>query len=266
MTNKCLIPGCVQRQHTAAWRPVRVNLVARQQFTDLGVGGWGGCNGGGGELPLLPTPLTVLRHHRVKIKSARPWIIDLVFPSIASFLRRSELSFQLSGVSAFSDAPAAPLRREVAVLLQTSCCPSYVSLSNGVTPQRSRGFLILKWLKNIWFPCILSTGFRHYCTFGCCWSLMDLFDGASFVSWMCNLPSPCLRLPTEKGFLVLRLPGNPSNCCVSPAPRAHYHTAVPQDAPRQTDIHELQRETGHSLSSLPDPALWEQPQQMGYGD
>lgn len=142
----------------------------------------------------------------------------------------------------------------------------HVSLSKGATPQRSREFLILKWLKNIWFPCILSTGFRHYCTFGCCWSLMDLFDGASFVSWMCNLPSPCLRLPTEKGFLVLCLPGNPSNCCVSPAPRAHYHTAVPQDAPRQTDIHELQRETGHSLSSLPDPAHREQPQQMGYGD
>lgn len=147
-----------------------------------------------------------------------------------------------------------------------SCCPSYVSLSKEATSQRSREFLILKWLKNIRFPCILSTGFGHYCTFGCCWSLMDLFDGASFVSWMCNLPSPCLRLPTEKGFLVLCLPGNPSNCCVSPAPRAHYHTAVPQDAPRQTDIHELQRETGHSLSSLPDPARWEQPQQMGYGD
>lgn len=43
MANKCLIPGCVQRRHTAAWRPARMNLVARQQFTDLGVGG---CNGG----------------------------------------------------------------------------------------------------------------------------------------------------------------------------------------------------------------------------
>lgn len=38
IANRSLIPRCVQRQHTAAWRPARVNLVARQQFTDE----WGG--------------------------------------------------------------------------------------------------------------------------------------------------------------------------------------------------------------------------------
>lgn len=68
--------------------------------------GWGwGAVTARGELPLLPTPLTVLRHHRVKIKSAWPWIIDFIFPSITSFLRWSERSFPLAGVSAFSDVP-----------------------------------------------------------------------------------------------------------------------------------------------------------------
>lgn len=56
MTNKCLIPGCVQRQHTAAWRPVRVNLVARQQFTDLGVEVGGVVTAGGGASAAAHTP------------------------------------------------------------------------------------------------------------------------------------------------------------------------------------------------------------------
>lgn len=38
IANRSLIPGWGQRQHTAAWRPVRANPVARQQFTD----GWEG--------------------------------------------------------------------------------------------------------------------------------------------------------------------------------------------------------------------------------
>lgn len=36
---------------------------------------------------------------------------------------------------------------------------------------------------------------------------------------------------------------------LSPASSAHYHTAVPQDVVRQTDIHELQREAGPSVFS-----------------
>lgn len=39
-----------------------------------------------------------------------------------------------------------------------------------------------------------------------CWWLMPDCDGALFISWMCNLPSSCLWLPTEKGFLVLCYP------------------------------------------------------------
>lgn len=39
---------------------------------------------GGGGLHCCPHPLTVLRHHHVKIKSAWPWIIDFLFPSINS--------------------------------------------------------------------------------------------------------------------------------------------------------------------------------------
>lgn len=34
--NSLIPPRWGQRQHTAAWRPVRVNPVARQQFTDEG--------------------------------------------------------------------------------------------------------------------------------------------------------------------------------------------------------------------------------------
>lgn len=40
--------------------------------------------------PLLPTPLLVLRHHLVNIKSAWPWIIDLIFfflPWASTFCR-----------------------------------------------------------------------------------------------------------------------------------------------------------------------------------
>lgn len=110
IANRSLIPRCVQRQHTAAWRPAQVILVARQQFTDEG-----GYKGGP---PLLPTPLTVLRHHHVKIKSAWPWIIDFLFLSINSFLRWSELSFQLSVVPALSDTPSVLFDCVVTVLIQ----------------------------------------------------------------------------------------------------------------------------------------------------
>lgn len=63
------------------------------------------------------------------------------------------------------------------------------------------------------------------CVFGggcccCCWFRMPVCDGALFVSWMSNLPSSCLWLPTEKGLLVLCLPGNPSDCCC-PRPLVH---------------------------------------------
>lgn len=106
-----------------------------------------------------------------------------------------------------------------------------------------------KWLKNIW-----SVFYRRaLCTFGCCWLWPALFDGASFVSGMCNLPSRCLRLHAEKAFLVLCLPGNPSDSCVSPASRTTLTYSCPTGC-SETDWHARASEGSRALPLLP-PSL-----------
>lgn len=99
IANRSLIPRCVQRQHTAAWRPARVNLVAKQQFTGEG----GGCKRG---LHCCPHPWQsfVIITSRLSLPGLE--LLILFFLSINSFLRCSELSFQLSVDSALSDAPS----------------------------------------------------------------------------------------------------------------------------------------------------------------
>lgn len=91
---------------------------------------------------------------------------------------------------------------------------------------------------------------RALCTFGCCWLLPALFDGASFVSGMCNLPSWCLGLHAEKAFLVLCLPGNPSDGCVSPASRTTLTYSCPTGC-SETDWHARASEGGRALPPLP---------------
>lgn len=189
--------------------------------------GWGGCNGWGGSFRCCPHPWRsfVIIASRLNL----PGLELLILFSQASPVFCAGPNYPSSCRVSLRWAMRPQRRHTVKwhfyfrllimikwLFFPASCCPSYVSLSKGATSQRSRELLIPKWLKNIRFPCILSTGFRRYCTFGCCWSLMDLFDGASFVSWMCNLPSPCLGYHWEglpcsvsawQSQQLLRVPG-----------------------------------------------------------
>lgn len=67
-------------------------------------------------------------------------------------------------------------------------------------------------------PTFLCELLLQSCAFDCRWLLMPDCDGALFVSWMCNLPSSCLWLPTEKGLLVLCLPRQSHWLLPSPSP------------------------------------------------
>lgn len=76
-------------------------------------------------------------------------------------------------------------------------------------------------LNSSWFfflPTFLCELLLQSCEFDCRWLLMPDCDGALFVSWMCNLPSSCLWLPTEKGLLVLCLPWQSHWLLPSPSP------------------------------------------------
>lgn len=244
IANKSLIPGQGQRQHTAAWRPARANPVARQQFT-----------GKGGEL----LPGSSMAAQTPASSSRQDWVCNLpglellirFRPGINVLLCWSNLNTPVSCHCLLLFQKHSPLERKIlyhsfiglknrflflltlvflyregirglGFLLCANYCMYLVFKRK--TQQSSRKTYSVSSLTLDFFFFFLGGGRSGWLSVVLCvwWWLFEVSfcDGALFVSWMSNLPSSCLWLPTEKGFLVLCLPGNPSDCCC-PRPLVH---------------------------------------------
>lgn len=245
IANKSLIPGQGQRQHTAAWRPARANPVARQQFT-----------GKGGEL----LPGSSMAAQTPASSSRQDWVCNLpglellirFRPGINVLLCWSNLNTPVSCHCLLLFQKHSLLERKILYhsfigLKKQILIFTYFSIlipwrdkgtgisvvcqllhvfsfqKENTTKQQEDVFSLITHFRFFFFF-FLGGGRSGWLSVVLCvwWWLFEVSfcDGALFVSWMSNLPSSCLWLPTEKGFLVLCLPGNPSDCCC-PRPLVH---------------------------------------------